>query len=209
MEDLRSLSDGEKYKDCMVIIVNRMNLIKKYLEDRENLKDDKIAITIEFMCLQYRKIFENIIFASLAANRQAVTTQYIQLLNEYHPDRIIKKMKLLNPHYYPVPIKVIRADGGTLVNAIPISDKHLSEQDLKSAWNLCSDYLHARNPYAASLTKKTVLDRFQTWWDKIQNLLHTHCIKLKERNLLFICDVPFHDVLMVRASLLQMSHIVE
>jgi hypothetical protein len=200
LKEMNIHDDGIKYITCMRIIVNRMNLVKSYLEDKSNLEKDKLYLTIEFISLQYRKVFELIILASLAANRKAVTTQYLHLLSEYNPERIIKAMKKINPNYYPQPIKVETIFGIQATRILPMTDKHLSESELKSAWRLCSDYLHARNPYGKPIGTKQILKNFQVWWDKIQALLFTHCIKLKQEYIFLITDVPFYDVEQVKAT---------
>ena len=205
LKDMDFQDDGIKYIVCMRVIVTRMNIIKSYLEDKTNLKTENIPITIEFICLQYRKVFELIILASLAANRKSITTQYLHLLNEFHPERIIKTIKKINPNYYPQPIKIETIHGVMVTRIIPLTNEHLSESELKSAWKSCSDYLHTQNPYAKKLGAKQILKNFQIWWDKIQALLFTHSIKLKKQYIFLIADVPFYDETKIKASVVAMG----
>lgn len=202
--------EGKKYIECMTRVVLRANFIKDYLEDKSNLEQGKVPIAIEFMSLQYRKIFELIILACLAANRKSITAESLSILNEYHPDRIRKfiRKKIKNEEFYPKPIKFETIHGYRLAKIESITSEHLSEQDLWSAWKACGDHLHTRNPYAPLLGSKQILKNFQIWWDKIQKLLFCHCVKVKEPNIFLVVDTPFYDLMKIKASVavIELTH---
>ena len=194
--------EGKKYIQCMTRVVLRSNFIKAYLEDRSNLEKEKMPIAIEFMSLQYRKIFELIMLAILAANRKSVTKESLNILNEYYPDRIRKfiRKEIKNEDFYPKPIRFETIHGFRFAKIEPITSEHLSEQDLWSAWRDCGDHLHARNPYAPLIGSKQISKNFKIWWDKIQTLLFCHCVKVKEPNIFLIVDTPFYDIMKTKAS---------
>lgn len=195
-------SAGNAYIACMKEIVERINYIKEYLENINNLKNKSLAL--ESICLQYRKIFELIAISTIVANQRQFTLQNKKLLKEWHPETIIKGIKKINPHYFPIPVINETIYGVVLCRFKKIDSTSLSESELISAWKSCSNHLHTRSPFDKKLDEHSILNNFQTWWDKIQGLLYTHSVRLETFTSYLIADVDFSKKNPINVSFIEL-----
>ena len=58
--------------------------------------------TIESICLQLRKVLEHIAFSSLILHKKEYEEVRNDIKRDWHATRILKKVKSLNPNFYPV-----------------------------------------------------------------------------------------------------------
>src|SRR5262249_13330146 len=129
--------DLTRYGWCIWDIKNKLNVIKAYSDLRSRPFDH--SVETEFLCLQFRNIFESIVLANLVANKSEYNAVYREIESQWSPNRIIKKIKGINPNYYPKP--VIFTTQHSVQNYL--GSDYLAEGDLLSADDQCSKYLHA------------------------------------------------------------------
>jgi hypothetical protein len=59
---------------------------------------------IESSGLQFRKIFELIAFASLAANRNEYSASYKDFAKHWKAAKLVRNLRRINPNFYPQPV---------------------------------------------------------------------------------------------------------
>jgi len=183
-------NEVDLYIDCMQELIRIDNLIKKYISDRHNLRMDNLHLTVEIISLQFRKIFELIAISSLITNKRKFSNLH-KLIYKTEPNYIMKGIKRINPNFYPVPIKLEMSEDGKIANFIHRESVFLSEKELIKGWNLCSDYLHIRNPFLKKLELNIIMDSFLEWIQKIENLYYNHAINLAYDGKHFFVDMDF------------------
>jgi len=137
---------------------------------------EKYFITeVEFICLQFQKIFEKIAITSLVANIEEYAKVRKQYASDYDPIGIINGLRKGNLYFYPKPsMPIIKEDGTSHFE--PITDGFLTEDDLTKAWKKCSNIIHAENPYNRPHNYENVQSMFPDWLTKIVVLLNHHSI---------------------------------
>lgn len=172
------------YAHCMEEIKMRLDVIACVFEGEIVLKYN-ICIR-EFVCLQFRKICELIVFASLSANIE----EYKKIRSHYEKDwsfnRITEKIKSFNPKYYPRPVmekKPIIKNNKQIRNIVDIKNDFLTEDDLREIYSDCSGYIHETNPYNQSKSIESDLEEFKKkcydWQIRIMKLLNHHYVEIK------------------------------
>lgn len=178
------------YANCMEEVKKRTNSIKSILM-RESSTLYPITNT-EFMALQLRKILELISLANLVANKE----QYEEIRKEFYKDwnakRIIKKIKIINPNYYPVGIQ-----------RIPQKDQYrwedkteniLTEDLFIKAYDDMSCILHSKNPFSDSaIYLNDVNSNISVTLSLITNLLNEHIVRLSNGDILN-CTMESHPI---------------
>ena len=136
------------------------------------------ATNIELVYLQLRKILELIALSSLVANKEEYAKIETEFATEWRAKKILKKIKDINPDYYPAPshqIKDPKTNGFTLE---PITSGYLTEDNFIELYSLSSNLVHARNPFSPELDLEPYKARIDEWAKKIGTLLNHHSILL-------------------------------
>ena len=137
------------------------------------------ATNIEFVYLQYRKILELIALSSLVANKEEYEKIEREFAKEWNAKKILKKLKTINPDFYPRPSRQIRdpkKSGHFTLE--PIKSGYLTQDNFVELYNLSSTLIHARNPFASEIDLECYKARISEWFGKITTLLNHHTILL-------------------------------
>ena len=133
--------------------------------------------TIEFEALQIRKLLELVAYASLVSNREAYEAVRKDIAKDWHAERILKKVKLVNPNFYSVPLDSDRPSIGGF----------LTRKQFSKLYDRCGGILHVKNPFSKS--KKNYLafeEKVSGYVDRIENLLKYHKISLASKEILIV-----------------------
>ncbi len=161
----------------MMDIKGRLRAISNYSELHPRPFEPRIET--EILSLQFRSIFELIVLANLVANKDDFNRLYKDIEHQWRPDKIISRIKTINPKYYPrpvvpdVPNKKIHDYAGT---------DYLTEGDLLFANDLCSKFIHAENPFSKPRDGRIIQAQFSPWYFKIKRLLENHVVTLSQTN---------------------------
>lgn len=174
-------SDYDKYLQCMEEIKLRQIAITEILK-KEKSTSFKMT-NIEFICLQFRKILELIAMASLAANKEQYENVYNKFYKHWNAKRILKDIKGINPHFYPVPTKQ-KVKDGVVIATEDVKDGYLTQDDFADVYNDCSEMIHAKNPYdRKTIDYEKLGQKFVEWNSKICTLLEHHQVQLYQSDL--------------------------
>jgi len=137
------------------------------------------ATTVETIGLQFRKIFELIAFASLAANREEYFLIYRDFEKHWEAAKLVKNLRRVNPNFYPKPVVEVPSKEPGVVNALKNRDEgYLSETELVEAHGRCGALMHAANPFSNGIDYSFYQRRFPIWLTRMMNLLNNHQVHL-------------------------------
>ena len=167
-----------KYCECMEDIKRRVALIKRFITDGSTFGREDFDY--ELVSLRLRKILELIAFSSLVANKQKYSQAYKEYHNHWKSNLLLNNIEKLNSDFYPKPVNQPVEDNNGVKHFGDFEKQYLTRDDFTKLMNLCSEVLHAWNPY----TQKSRLINFEKsileWLNLIQALLNMHFIRLAD-----------------------------
>jgi hypothetical protein len=142
---------------------------------------------VEFISLQYRKILELIVLASLASNYHPFEGLTRKLAKEWEITKIVHLVKAKNPRFYPKPIdRKPSSQPGIKDEWIDVKSGFLTLEELAAAHGVIGNIMHATNPYRTDLIVDALEKQFPIWREKIIRLLTNHLIGFPDGNVLYV-----------------------
>jgi hypothetical protein len=175
-----------KYATCMDEIKRRQRAIDDILQKQQTTTFH--YTNVEFVALQYRKIFELIILASLASHEQFFEGLTRKLSKEWQISKIISLVRAKNVAFYPKPIdRVPSSQPGVKDDWLDVSDGFLTIDELTRAHGTIGNLMHANNPYRNDLLINEIEEQFTIWRQKTMRLLNNHLIRFPgDKNILYV-----------------------
>lgn len=178
------------YADCMEEIKKRTEVITEHLNGAYS---EKYLITeTEFLCVQLRKILENIALASLVANKEKYSSARKNFASDWNAKFILADLEKANPEFYPKPTEQIRKPDGTF-SLIDIAKGFLTKDEFIHLYNKCGELLHAENPYGNKKNFEIFYSQIGNWLKKIITLLNHHVITLSDETIIIALMQSDHD----------------
>lgn len=181
-----------KYKSCLYNIQMRITVIENHLSKKYT---EKFSICeIEFLCLQFRKILENIAFSSMCININEYKKIRKKYYNDWNIKGIFRELEKINPNFYPKPVsrKLIGTDsnGNNEYNLLDYKGDFLSKEDVFNIYSLCSNLIHESNPFILdSVNLKEYMNNFNIWLLKVKCLMNHHIIQIGNNIIIGIIDM--------------------
>jgi hypothetical protein len=142
---------------------------------------------VEFVALQFRKIFELIILATLASNQHLFEGLTRKLSKEWQISKIIEIVKKKNPDSYPRPIDhVASQEKGIKGEWKDVLAGYLTLDELIAAHGKIGNLMHANNPYREETMFDEMQKDFSEWDRKAVRLLNHHVVKFPDDTLLYV-----------------------
>jgi hypothetical protein len=179
--------DKQAYCSCMEQVKRRLALVRKVANGEIQTGD--ADANAEFICFQLRRILELIAFATLAANRDRYSQIRNDVENEWRSKHIFKKLREINPDFYPVPVIPTHVAPNTWHFDLR-ADGFLTEAEFFLLYDKCSEAVHEWNPFRTDVRLIDFELSLMEWATRIENLLEFHRIRLVDQS----------DILLVRLS---------
>jgi hypothetical protein len=161
-----------------------------------------VGIDVEFVCLQFRKLLEQIAMLSLIAHVDEYSKIQSRFASQWNAKKILKEIEELNENYYPTPAKINEDERGKFIDPILKTD-YLSKDDFLELYQICSSVIHAENPYVDEpKTPRPIEATFKKWYDKVYNLISFHVLVLFRMEYTFYGEL-FNDTGVPRVQLLE------
>lgn len=178
--------DRSSYHKCMEEIKRRQRAIDDIL-DGSRTTSFKYT-NVEFVCLQFRKIFELIILATLASHMHLFEGLTRKLAKEWQLAKIVAIVERKNPSFYPEPIDRVPSDKPGIKDEWKnVESGFLTMADLSAAHGLIGNLMHANNPYKEELLLAEIEQQFLEWREKLICLLNNHLIKCPDdKSILYV-----------------------
>jgi hypothetical protein len=172
------MDDVQKYISCMEEIKLRTSVVNSFL--RHEKTTGFIMTDVEFICLQFRKMFELIVFASMTANKEEYANLREKFATDWRAEYIISALEKINPAFYPIPSNQVIGESGKVKEVIDLEDGFLTKEKLLKAHEKCGGLLHANNPYRESKDINYFIKNFPIWLTETINLLNHHQVQLTD-----------------------------
>ncbi len=168
--------DYASYKRCMEEIKRRLRAIDDILS---NNKTTSFKYTNnEFVALQFRRVFELIILATLASHHHLFEGLVRKLSREWQIAKVIALVRKRNPAFYPIPIDRVPASAPEIKDEWKdIASGFLTLDELISAHGRIAMLMHASNPYREAPSVNEFEKQFPVWRERSVRLLNNHLIK--------------------------------
>jgi len=170
-------ADIQKYADVMREIKVRVDFINKLSSGQ--LGPNNNLPLLETIGLQFRKIFELVAFASLAANKAEYSAAYSDFAKHWEAAKLVKRLRAINPRFYPQPVNEEPSKTpGVKSNMTDRVGDFLTEDELVEAHGRIGGLMHAANPYGSPIQYDYFQKHFPTWLQRTMNLLNSHRVHL-------------------------------
>jgi hypothetical protein len=167
----------EKYAEIMEEIKKRFEVIDLYLAGQ--LNSLYLPTTIETIGLQFRKIFESIAFASLAAHKTQYSAAYTNFSKHWEAAKLLNNLARINPDFYPKPILEERFEQSSMDGRwVDREGDYLTKTELIICHGKCGSLMHSANPFRRPIDYSTYQGIFSTWRLRTMNLLNSHIVRL-------------------------------
>lgn len=174
-----SQPDHASYRKCMEEIKRRQRAIDDIL-DGSRTTSFKYT-NVEFICLQFRKIFELIILATFASHKHLFEGLTRKLSKEWQIGKVIAIVEKKNSAFYPEPIDRIPSDApGIKDEWKSVRSGFLTLEELVAAHGLIGNLMHANNPYKEELLLEEIERQFPEWRAKLIRLLNNHLVRFPD-----------------------------
>jgi hypothetical protein len=196
--------DDASYRKCMEEIKRRQRAIDDIL-DGSRTTSFKYT-NVEFVCLQFRKIFELIILATVASHKHLLEGLTRKLSKEWQIGKIIAIAEKKNPAFYPEPIDRVPSDRpGVKDDWKSVISGFLKVEELVAAHGLIGNLMHANNPYIEESLLEEIERRFPEWRAKLIRLLNNHLVTFPDdQSILYVGmqneDGNVHSSLFIKAE---------
>ncbi|MCK4825801.1 hypothetical protein KA005_59180 [bacterium] len=141
------------YRSMMLEIKFRMRAIDSYIKDGN---DNLPALEAEFCFLQFRKIVEQICFASIICDQNRYkdfrtlegetsdkdSGDYTQ---DWNARIILKKLNDISPHFMPRPLGQMTSNDGN--HHFDLKDINATHNKLVSIYKKCGSFMHIPKPF--------------------------------------------------------------
>lgn len=147
----------------------------------EEISDERAVV---YAAAQLRLALEEIAFASLVGNRQAMeTAERSVTLNGW--DKAIKSLRGINPNYWPHGVREVRGERNEWLDV----EGGLAEPEVARVWGRLSQLLHARNPWRDPLDLKDERRFMMDLIGQLRITLNSHFITLVGGRQRLFCQV--------------------
>lgn len=161
-----------------------MGVIKLRMEQIRTAENDIhfLIPRVEYMALQFRKIIEQILLASLITNSDIYQQYYNRIGKEWNPKYIAQDLKRINPNFFPKAV-IDHHDNHKLEE---IKDS-LTCDELIEMYKHIGKLLHANNPFSQFPDYEEFSAYIIKGCSRIIDLLSIHIIKpYGEKTLLLV-----------------------
>lgn len=174
------------YRQLMTEAKERILSINTLTNDQRGIPS---ALVYEYGILQVRMLCEIIGLACLIAHGDLVAKAKPDLRKAYAPGRIFTELERLHDDFYPVPVVPEKTSYGWHM-AIYVGPAYITKSEVAHIWSQCGDILHRgslKRLLSFNSPKQENFPDLNDWGQKIANLLSTHRIITKDRNVAYVC----------------------
>lgn len=184
------MDELKQYRNCLYEIQRRIMVIEDHLNER--YVEKYLICEVEFICLQYRKILENIAFSSLCANIEQYKGVREKYYNDWNAKKILDAIEKINKDFYPKPVvrKWIGKSkyNSDMYNLEEYKGTYLNREKFIEVYDECSNFLHESNPFSERMDIKKMKKKFEIWLSEIKCLLNHHVTRVNNVLIIGLLD---------------------
>ncbi|QNN76820.1 hypothetical protein IAE60_12820 [Pseudoxanthomonas mexicana] len=179
-------AEAQLYCALMTDAKQRVGLIRQL--DAGEFSTSRTEFDLELACLSLRRVLELIAFSSLAANKDAYAKHHQDFGHHWKAERILKKLELINPDFFPVPVSGVGSG-----HLVPVDTPALTRSDFTLLYDVTSEVLHTWNPYKPGPRVIDLVRPVKEWAELIWQLLSVHMLQVAESEKRLIVQMHHPD----------------
>ena len=185
--DLSANRHLQRYFVQLVGIRHRLVILDRLI--KMELTTGIIGPDVEFVCLQFRKLIEQVAMISLIAHVDEYAQAQLKFSTQWNAKKILKEIEQINPNYYPVPARLKIDERGAYVDPI-VNRDYLTKDDFLELYQTTSSVIHAENPFTAKVkSPHTIHAAFKKWYEKVYTLIVSHVVMLYQGEYVFYGEI--------------------
>ncbi|GAB3361713.1 hypothetical protein [Lysobacter tyrosinilyticus] len=178
-------TEAQIYCALMSEAKQRIELIRQL--DAGEIGATRTEFTVEFACLNLRRILELVAFSSLAANRSAYSRHHADFGTHWKAERILKKLETIHSSFFPLPM----SEPGS--HMAEVDRTCLTRSDFAALYDITSEVLHTWNPYRPGSRQIDLIRSPKEWTHLIWELLRVHMLTIAESDKRFVVQMHHPD----------------
>lgn len=161
----------------------------------------------EVVYMMLRKTIEELAFTALVAHKDAYAAAHADFETHWKIKKLFERIEKLNADFFPKPLKPATPSTDRVWHFEPRSYDYLTRDELEFLYDVCSEVLHAWNPYRSGEWAIHIKKPIAEWVTRLENLLAFHYIKLLDGSLWLVQmnTAPSGDVTAAQAGPVQSS----
>jgi hypothetical protein len=179
------------------LIMIRVHLasIERILATQNDRMDQWLIHSARLVCSDIRFVVEELMLLSVAANEQAGEQITKAIRKEYRAGIIVKKLKALNPNFFPGAISVVETDEvGIEGKFVARAGDHLTTDQAVDYWNKSGDILHAKPKAMSEGNVRKCLDHARNFFTATLSLLETFEVDVSGKGMWIGGHLNFNEV---------------
>lgn len=169
------VSAASRYCDCMEDIKTRLGLIKNIVAGHSPLGSE--GLDGEVVCLQLRRILEQIAFGSLLAHRDTYETAHNDLERVWRAKGLLERLGKIHSEFYPIPVAETRHRPMGVRNFEPLKEGFLTVEEFTFLYDTASGGIHTWNPFKQAERILNFEKSIAEWVQRIERLLALHLVR--------------------------------
>jgi hypothetical protein len=200
--------DHANYIKCMEEVKRRVRAIDDILQGTTTTSFQ--YTNAEFVALQFRKIFELIILATLASHKHLFEGLARKLAKEWQISKVIAIVEKRNPRFFPHPVRrVPSADPRLKDDLVDLNEGFLTQDELVAAHGKIGNLMHANSPYQETSVVAAFEKEFPVWRTKMMELLNNHIIRFPEEKAFLYIGMQSEETGSVHTALFGLTNLPE
>jgi len=170
---MEQMSEIQRYVQIMQNIKVRSETIQKLIH--KNITTSNTQLDIEFICLQFRNILEDIALASLSPNKKVYIENQVNIQHVTNIRSLFHNLETINKNFYPIPMTEhppIRE--GDKAHFKRLEFGYLTKDEYRRVYKRCGALLHTNNPFTPKPDFEKLISEFTEWRVLITRLLEKH-----------------------------------
>lgn len=181
------------YRRLMEKVYQKIQKIKTLVNNTRLNGED---LDIDSIALAFRKTAELIIYANLDGHQEEYDAAFPPEKNDWNIKILIDRIKLINRHYYPIPVTVSNfVDGGIHKNRLSkYEGDFMTEDKLIKMFNSCGALLHAEKANAVEANASIYMPMFIEWNNRLIRMIKTHTVFLTDTKFMIFCHLSHSGI---------------
>lgn len=175
----------------------RLEIVRAITKGRSPMGSE--GLDGEVVCLQLRRVLEQIAFGSLLAHRHTYEQAHHDVEKVWSAKRLLDRLAKLHPEFYPRPVRPSPWRPLGVREFAPVKYDILTEEDFIFLYDTASNGIHTWNPFKPG---ERVLDfriSVAQWIRRIEKLLAMHLIRFAGTNDIWLVQMSHPEDGRVRA----------
>ena len=168
------LLDIQQYRSLMEQLKKDMNGTTNLMATNSVDKETRVRA----VAVQTRRMLENVAFAALVSNKDALDKSSEEMKNLWNPREIFRDIEKVHPDFFPKPVRVRDLSKGKDRPFTVRTEGVLNRERLLQIYRELNPLAHSWNPLDEPVDYDYFMEKIPAWLGEIINTMETHQVML-------------------------------